>query len=126
MCFDYDDAEAPQFASVSIVKCRKPRKCQECGGDINAGELAEYQSGLFDGEFYHDHYCGACEATRKAIADKETAEGCYGIEIWCPKGGLAVYCHDTGFARATVEDGQRYLAKMRERYRAKKQAQNKR
>lgn len=107
MCFE---TESPELASSTVVKCRKPHKCEECRETIPAGDFADYQTGRFDGEWYRFHLCGACELTRQKLSDHERAEGCHWSESWCPIGDLSSYCLDAGIERATHEDGQAYLA----------------
>mgnify|MGYP003500602542 CR=1 FL=1 len=108
MCFTHD-CYSVEFASMSVVKCRKPQRCDECGEIIPKGDLAEYHSGKGEDGFYSSYFCGACELTRDRIADAERAEGCTGNEIWCPVGELGEYCDDHNIERATRDDGQHYL-----------------
>ena len=112
MCFDHQGYA--EFGESKVVKCRKPHKCYECSQAISAGELADYQTGKYDGGFYAYYICGACECTRGRIADQEIAAGCRGSEIWCPYGMLQDYCYETKFEMSSHAEGQAYLAKLRE------------
>lgn len=111
MCF-YHDCYA-DFWQQRYPKLRRPQQCHECFRTIPAGELAEYVTARFEGEFYADYYCGECEATRFRVHLMELKEGCKGAETWCPRGDLKEYCKEMEIERSTFNGGQIYLRKRR-------------
>ncbi len=86
MCFT--DFESPEFVNGKIVQAVKPHRCCECGRTINTGELYEYVSGQWCGDFQVFKTCGSCYATRQDVIDREIAEGCSDAESVPPFGGL--------------------------------------
>lgn len=120
MCFDHD--YYPEFSDWSVVKCRKPHQCEECGKTIPSGELAEHHTGQFDGEFFSTYLCGSCEATRHKVHKHELAEGCRGSETWCPVGELHEYCKDHEIEFATADEGRAFLRAKRDCDQARKAA----
>ena len=118
MCFDNDDVA--EFYEETVVKSRKPHRCEACNRVIPVGELALSFSGKHDGTFFSGHTCGECEATRFRIHRHELHEKCTWRESWCPLEELVNYCRDTGFRRSTHFVGQLYLTAQRNR--AKREA----
>ena len=55
-----DCGNVPDFQTTTIRKAIKPRKCCQCGGMINAGELYYHEKGKFDGDFYDIGTCHKC------------------------------------------------------------------
>lgn len=45
---------------VSQHKAQKPRKCIYCGQGISIGDTYKKQSGVFDGDWYTNHYHPEC------------------------------------------------------------------
>src|SRR6185312_1320887 len=109
MCFDHD-GYADAYTDT-VRKARKPHACDECyEKSIAAGQLYFATSGIFEGQPFNGHYCGACELTRFRIWLHELGEGCFGNDAWCPLGELHEYCGETDFEMSTAEEGQKFLS----------------
>ncbi|MFK3794780.1 hypothetical protein [Pseudomonas sp. NPDC088444] len=50
------------FQSISLVKARKPHKCESCRRQIQPGERYAAIAGRFDGDFYAAKLCQGCES----------------------------------------------------------------
>lgn len=61
------DFERPDFVREQIVRARKPRRCNECGGTIQPGEQYESVVGKWSGEFMAHATCPDCLALREHI-----------------------------------------------------------
>ena len=116
MCFDYD--EYPEFINKSIVKTRKPHRCDGCGKPIPVGDLAVNLAGKFDGEMFSDYACGSCELTSFRIHRHELKEGCSWHESWIAYSDISEHLHHTEMKRSSYPAGQRYLAFKRKQERA--------
>ena len=60
---DYDDP--PKIYEAQVRKCRKPRKCCECGDPILPGQHYERVDDLSDDGWSHYDTCMPCLAIRK-------------------------------------------------------------
>lgn len=82
MCYESDDYA--EFYEASIVRARKPHRCDCCCNMITCGELYYYGSGKFDGDFFTSHYCGACELVIYRLHIIELMDGCPWRTSWYP------------------------------------------
>ena len=107
MCFDYDDFS--EFHNESLVRSRKQHPCEGCGSGCQAGHLAQYCTGKYDGNFYSYYICGACMLTIFRIHLHELEEGCSWHESWIRPYDLADYCIDAHFDKSSVAEGQAFM-----------------
>ena len=42
------------------LRCRKAHRCVWCGEQIDAGETAHYRSGVYQGDFFSEHWHSEC------------------------------------------------------------------
>jgi hypothetical protein len=56
----YGDDDPATLSLSDIVKARKPHKCEECGGQILAGQKYERNKWLYDGEWSRMDICLLC------------------------------------------------------------------
>ncbi len=62
--YDYD-MPACEFFRQEMRKCRKERKCCECGKKIARGEMYQYTVGCWDGDFSAYKTCELCRDLMK-------------------------------------------------------------
>ena len=43
-----------------MVRCRKPHRCTWCGEWMFPGERAVYRAGVYDGDFFSEHWHNEC------------------------------------------------------------------
>lgn len=89
MCFEYDDSAS--IFEQSVVKCRKPHRCEGCRRVILKGEPAACCSGLFDHIWFRYYVCYRCQRLICAIAAKELNEGCPWHTAWIAPQDLSEY-----------------------------------
>lgn len=89
MCFEYDDSS--DIFEQSVVKCRKPHKCDGCWRVIRKGEPATCCSGLFDRSWFRYYVCNRCQRLIYAIAAKELRDGCPWHTAWISPQELREY-----------------------------------
>lgn len=51
------------------VKTRKEHKCFGCGKKFPAGRLLNYSTGIFEGSFYSNYLCNACDKEAHSSRD---------------------------------------------------------
>lgn len=61
------DFDAPTFYRKREPRARTPHRCGECGGAIAPGEVYEYASGMWDGDFSVQKTCPRCLDLRKWV-----------------------------------------------------------
>lgn len=89
MCFEYD-GYAEMYEARTVV-CRKPHRCEGCGGTIVKGESAELATGKFEGRLFAEYTCETCQRMILSIAAEEIRHGCHWNEAWCATSELAEY-----------------------------------
>lgn len=63
------------FGTTWIKKTRKRHRCGWCSKIIDAGSTASYAAGIFDGDFWADHYHPECQEAIDTIPYRELEEG---------------------------------------------------
>jgi hypothetical protein len=64
VCVYVDCDSSPDFLTCAHVKARKPHKCFECGRRIAIGDIYEYVTGKWEGEFDTFKTCDLCAEIR--------------------------------------------------------------
>lgn len=64
----YCDYDPPEFVSVRMQKARKPFRCEECSGEVHAGERYEYVFGKWDGLVASYRTCSHCVEIRQFVS----------------------------------------------------------
>lgn len=59
------------WLSTKAVKVRKPHGCAWCGQRVNAGEMAQYRTYVFDGDFQSDYMHPECNQAMHDYPDQE-------------------------------------------------------
>ena len=72
-----DEADMAEVLSEAHRTCRKPRKCNECGRMIGAGEKYSYTAAKANGDFFQSACCRHCVVVREWLA-KECRGWCFG------------------------------------------------
>jgi hypothetical protein len=85
------DYEPPEFYNKYSLRARKVHRCEECGGEIRAGEKYEYVSGKWCGDFSTFKTCERCADLRQWVKNS--------VPCFCWAHGSL---HDD--ARDTVQD----------------------
>lgn len=55
-----EGGDPPEFSRSKTCRARKPHKCDECGRQIEAGELYRYDFMISEGSAYYFHTCAHC------------------------------------------------------------------
>lgn len=63
-CIYVGGYDRPEFFNTQLPTARKPHVCGECGKIIQTGELYEYTTGKWDGEFSKHFTCSVCVEIR--------------------------------------------------------------
>lgn len=64
-------AELPTFFKTEVYRSRIARRCEECGGEIAAGEKYQRDHGVWDGQWSTFVLCLNCNALRDAVLAAE-------------------------------------------------------
>jgi hypothetical protein len=54
-----EDMGATELSSKELT-CRKEHRCAWCGEQMDKGEKAHYRSGLYEGDFFSEHWHPEC------------------------------------------------------------------
>ena len=77
-CIYVGDFDEAQFCNQKNQTARKSHKCGECARVIQAGEIYEYSTQLFEGDFSVYKTCADCLGLRNAFF----CEGWWWGELW--------------------------------------------
>jgi len=70
------DYEPPEFYNKYSLRARKVHRCEECGGEIRAGEKYEYVSGKWCGDFSTFKTCERCADLRQWVKNSGHTAAC--------------------------------------------------
>lgn len=111
MCYESDDHA--EFYEASIVRARKPHRCECCCKTIQVGELYHYGSGKFDGDFFTSRHCGPCVLVIYRLHIIELMDGCPPQTSWYPAEDA---WHEILEKRRNAEYAERVPAEQRKPY----------
>ena len=76
-CIDVDWGDAPEVFRDKLVRARKGHVCGECDEKILPGDLHEYATGKWDGDWSEHRTCARCCNVRRDYF----GSWCYGMLV---------------------------------------------